>query len=345
MIEQSTKSILSTQDLRIGYRIRKHPERTVAKDINLSLMPGEFVCLLGPNGAGKSTLIRTLCGIQAPLAGYVRVGDVILDRMSPKERARSVSIVLTDGLPIGVFTAFSLVALGRHPHTKWSGSLSDHDRKQISWALDAVDAGSLAQRQVSELSDGERQKVMIARALAQEAKLMLLDEPTAYLDILRRVELMRTLRDLARKEGLAILLSTHDMELAIRCADRLWLFSEKGELTSGTPEHLALSGKIAEVFNNDALDWDSEQGNFRLHRKPCLHVKLEGDGAASGWTARALARLGYGITDNDEQARFRVFVGTSQNGHFWSVNQDGDNILFSNLDEFCGWLMTFGHSS
>lgn len=344
MSEQPHKAILSTQDLKIGYHIRKHPERVIGDKLNLSLKPGEFVCLLGPNGAGKSTLIRSLCGIQKPLGGYIRMGDILLDRMTPRERARNVSIVLTDALPVGIFTAFSLVALGRHPHTKWSGGLSDRDREQISWALDAVNAGSLAERQVSELSDGERQKVMIARALAQEAKLMLLDEPTAYLDILRRVELMRTLRDLARKEGLAILLSTHDMELALRCADRLWLFSENGELTTGTPEHLALSGQIANVFTNEALDWDAEHGNFRLHREACLYVKLEGKGHAAIWTTRALARLGYGITQDADRAEFRIFIGGGPRGPIWSVNYQGDTTQFSTLDEFCGWLSGFSHS-
>jgi len=341
----SNHTVLSSENLAIGYRIKKYPERRVSEGLNLDLKAGEFVCLLGPNGAGKSTLLRTLGGLQDKLDGKIHLSGQELDKMEPRDRARNVSIVLTDNLPVGIFTAYSLVALGRHPHTKWSGGLSDEDRRQIEQALCAVDADLLAHRQVSELSDGERQKVMIARALAQEAKLMLLDEPTAYLDIIRRVELMRTLRDLARKKGMAILLSTHDMELAIRCADKLWLFSDLGELSVGSPEHLALNGHLAKVFTNDSLDWDAEQGNFRLHRDPCLMVKLDGCGNAASWTRRALARLGYGITENPSAARFRVFLTEESEGkQIWSVSYDNESRLFHNLDDFCSWLMQFVHS-
>jgi len=338
---EKASNVLSTQALSIGYRLKKHPDRTVANNLDLDLKAGEFVCLLGPNGAGKSTLLRTLSGLQQALKGSVILGNRDLQKMPPRERARRVSIVLTDTLPIGIFTAYSLVALGRHPHTKWSGGLTEHDKTQVARALQAVDAMHLAGRQVAELSDGERQKVMIARALAQEAQLMLLDEPTAYLDIIRRVELMRTLRDLAREAGLAILLSTHDMELAIRCADKLWLLSESGEISTGTPEHLALSGRISQVFTHKSLDWDEEQGNFRLHRDPCLYVKLDGSGHAATWTTRALARMGYGITEDINEARFSVAVEEHVDGCRWTVRSDKELLFFPHLDRFCHWLETF----
>lgn len=333
-------SVLSTDKLTIGYKGKKSIERTVAKDLFLELKSGKFICLLGPNGAGKSTLIRTLSGIQEPLSGSIDLIGQKLDQMDPKERARSVSLVLTDTLPVGIFTAYSLVALGRHPHTKWSGGLTQNDHDKINWALKAVNAEALADRNISELSDGEKQKIMIARALAQEAQLMLLDEPTAYLDILRRVELMRTLRDLSHNENLSILLSTHDLELAMRSADELWLFSENGSITKGHPEHLALTGEIARVFSNKELDWDIEQGSFRIHREACLHASLKGEGPAKVWTQRTLSRLGYGLTDDKHQVAFSIAITNSTASPIWEVTHKEGNSKFNSLEELCNWIQS-----
>lgn len=322
---------LSTAALSIGYKAKGQPDRVVASDLNLDLQPGEFVCLLGPNGAGKSTLIRALAGMESPLGGSIEISGTDIETLSPKQRARQISVVLTESLPVGMFSARSLVALGRHPHTSWTGNLTDLDQDRIEWALATVDATSLADRQVSELSDGERQKIMVARALAQEASIMLLDEPTAYLDLPRRVELMRTLRELTRKEGLSVLLSTHDLDLALRSADRLWLFSEDGKLVTGMPEELALEGTLQAAFASDKLDWDEEQGSFRLHREPSKFVYLEGKGAAYSWTRRALARIGYGVIANVEGSEIRIQISEGDEITVWNVDRGGSLESFESL--------------
>ncbi|GAC1595903.1 MAG: hypothetical protein NVS3B25_19850 [Hymenobacter sp.] len=183
----SAAPLLTAEDLAVGYAIRQHPPRPVAGPLSVALWPGELVCLLGPNGAGKSTLLRTLAGLQPPLAGQLRVGGAPLTSLGALERARHISIVLTDRLDAGHLTVRELVTLGRHPHTGWLGGLTAHDHAHVRAALAATGTTAFAARPVGEFSDGERQKVMLARALAQDTPLVLLDEPTAHLDLPNRV--------------------------------------------------------------------------------------------------------------------------------------------------------------
>ncbi|MEZ4635407.1 MAG: ABC transporter ATP-binding protein [Caldilineaceae bacterium] len=202
----STDIILETKHLTIGYRHAGRADVVVSHDLDLRLRRGELVCLLGPNGAGKSTLMRTLAGLQPALGGSILLDGDAPGDLTAREMARRLSIVLTERVDVGNLSAQELVALGRHPYTDWWGNLTPHDEEVVRWAVRAVGAGALAERPILELSDGERQKVMIARALAQEPLLILLDEPTAFLDLPRRVEVMGLLRALARHTGRAILL-------------------------------------------------------------------------------------------------------------------------------------------
>ncbi|MDQ8199303.1 ABC transporter ATP-binding protein [Pelagicoccus enzymogenes] len=336
---------LEAVSVSVGYEGKGTTARVVASGLTVSLKAGEFVCLLGPNGVGKSTLIRTLAGMQKPISGSIRIADTDLKALSPKQKARAVSVVLTDSLPQGMFDAYSVVALGRHPHTGWTGSLAERDRQRIEWALQAVGAGGLARRQVSELSDGERQKIMIARALAQETKLILLDEPTAFLDLPRRVELMRTLRDLARNEGLSILLSTHDLDLALRSADRLWLLDSEGGLTTGIPEELAYAGEIANAFRSSEVDWDNEQGAFKMHNRACASVTLHGSGAIEVWTRRALARIGYEVGSEKSESKIRIQIEARGNGFFWKVESEEGSERFESLHELLQGLLGRSHQA
>ena len=191
-------TILQTCDLCIGYAPKRRPRIAVAADLGVELLKGELVCLLGPNGAGKSTLMRTLAGLQKPLSGEVLLEGRDLHGLSESERARLLGLVLTERVDVGNLSAYALVALGRYPYTGWDGRLSAADEEVVRWAIDAVGARDLAGRSVGELSDGERQKVMIARALAQEPAVLLLDEPTAFLDLPRRVEIVQLLRRLGQ---------------------------------------------------------------------------------------------------------------------------------------------------
>lgn len=283
--------VLQACDLGIGYAPRRGPRLEVARHIDAHLLAGELVCLLGPNGAGKSTLMRTLAGLQKPLAGEVCLKGRALHDLTESERARRLGLVLTERVEVGNLSAYALVALGRYPHTGWAGRLSPADEAVVRWAMDAVGAANLASRSVGELSDGERQKVMIARALAQEPAVLLLDEPTAFLDLPRRVEILQLLRRLASGRNRAVLLATHDLDLALRCADRLWLLPPDGPLQTGAPEDLVLSGAFQRTFAD--VEFDPVLGSFHLMREPDGEVGLVGDGLHARWTARALERAGY----------------------------------------------------
>ncbi|MFD2786718.1 ABC transporter ATP-binding protein [Hymenobacter rubripertinctus] len=285
--------LLTAEDLTVGYFGRKKMPRPVAGSLRLALWPGELVCLLGPNGAGKSTLLRTLAGLQPPLGGQLRLGDQELATLNAPARARQLSVVLTDRVDGGNLTGHELVRLGRHPHTGWLGSLSAHDEAQVQAALAATGTAGLAHRPVGELSDGERQKILLARALAQDTPLILLDEPTAHLDLPNRVALMRLLHRLARQTGKAILLSTHELDLALQAADRVWLLSAEDALRTGTPEDLVLSGAFAAAFAREGLAFNPATGTFELHAPTGPPVQLVGDGAAAFWTRRALEREGF----------------------------------------------------
>ena len=213
---------ITTNRLTVGYRGHR-----VVEDISLSLPCGRLVCLLGPNGAGKSTLLRTLCGFQPPIAGTVTISGSDITTMSAAEVARLVSVVLTDRPLTPSLTAAERVGMGRAPYTGFWGRLSDDDRRLVSEAMQTVGIAPLATRRMGRLSDGERQKVMIAKALAQHTPVIVLDEPTAFLDYPSKVAVMKTLARLAHDEGKTILMSTHDLELAAQLGDELMEIENK----------------------------------------------------------------------------------------------------------------------
>lgn len=213
---------ITTNRLTVGYRGHR-----VVEDISLSLPCGRLVCLLGPNGAGKSTLLRTLCGFQPPIEGTVTISGSDITTMSAAEVARLVSVVLTDRPLTPSLTAREMVGMGRAPYTGFWGRLSDDDRRLVSEAMQTVGIAPLATRRMGRLSDGERQKVMIAKALAQHTPVIVLDEPTAFLDYPSKVAVMKTLARLAHDESKTILMSTHDLELAAQLGDELMEIENK----------------------------------------------------------------------------------------------------------------------
>ncbi|MEA5554488.1 ABC transporter ATP-binding protein [Anabaena cylindrica UHCC 0172] len=314
-----SNSILTTYNLTIGYKTSQKTIRNVAANISTSLQAGELVCLLGANGAGKSTLLRTLAGMQPPIAGEVKLLEDDIYKLPPQELAKRLSLVLTEKIDVGMLSAYALVTMGRYPYTDWWGRLSSEDENIINWAIKSVGAVNLAQRNVSELSDGERQKIMIARALAQSPMVMLLDEPTAFLDLPRRVEIMKLLRQLARDTNQAILLSTHDLDLALRLADKIWLLGNNGILHVGAPEDLILNGIFADTFRSEGVEFDMFSGEFHLHTPYKGEVNLRGEGVAAIWTIRALKRVGFVVIQDDQSTQVTVDVISASEGVFWRV--------------------------
>ena len=329
------ETILQSRGLCIGYATRRGPRRAVAEDLEVELLTGELVCLLGPNGAGKSTLVRTLAGLQKPLAGEVQLQGQALGLLTEGERARRMGLVLTERMDTGNLSVYALVGLGRYPYTGWHGRLAPQDEKVVRWAIAAVGAGDLASRSFGELSDGERQKVMIARALAQEPAVLLLDEPTAFLDLPRRVEIVQLLRRLAGESDRAVLLSTHDLDLALRCADRLWLLPPGGPLQTGAPEDLVLSGAFQEAFAD--MPFDPARGSFQLGQEPRDEVGLVGEGLEAVWTARALERAGFRV-DRGRGTPPRVEIILADDRTAWRLHSEKGPRICATLYELVGYL-------
>lgn len=282
--------IIYTKSLSAGYRKRKSIT-TVLRNVDLELHEGELVSLLGANGAGKSTLIRTICGLQPALAGRVMVGDKGVERLTPRQLSKTIALVTTERTFAGGLTVSELVGLGRHPHTGFLGRLDEHDRQIVATAIEKVGISHKSESYVAELSDGERQKVMIAKALAQEAPVIILDEPTAFLDVASRVEVLQLLHDLARNERRTILISSHDIQQSMALSDRLWIVSDSGEIVSGVTEDLILADKISLLFSNRNVAFDPATGDFLTTRKGARQITLKADSAElNKWISNALRR-------------------------------------------------------
>jgi iron complex transport system ATP-binding protein len=331
---------LSAQNLTVGYERRGSGCVSVLKDINAQLKPGQFTFLLGPNGAGKSTLLRTLVGSQKPLGGKVVLGSDDLARLSARERARRLSVVLTDPVDVGLMTVRTLVGLGRAPHVGWFSSMADDDRETVEWALVAAGALDLAERQVIELSDGERQRSMIARALAQRPSVLILDEPTAFLDLTRRVELTALLRRLATESGVSVLMSTHDLDLALRTADQLWLVHGDGRFEVGGPEDLGINGAIARAYAGRGIVFDHAAGTFVLTRDnagPCVSVSASH--LEKHWAARAVHRAGFIPVADSVEAPWRLTLNSDAQGELsWRLNGSGTTHQGQGLGDLVGKL-------
>ncbi|MDE6451490.1 MAG: ABC transporter ATP-binding protein, partial [Odoribacter sp.] len=238
---------IQLRQLRIGYKDKSH-HKIVAENICCDLFSGELTCLLGTNGVGKSTLLRTLAGFQPKLNGQIILKDKELNEYTDRELSTVISVVLTEKCDIRNMTVRELVGMGRSPYTGFWGKLSREDREIVEKAIESVNIGQLASRMLHTLSDGERQKAMIAKALAQETPVIYLDEPTAFLDFPSKVEIMQLLHHLTRKTHKTIFLSTHDLELALQIADKIWLMDKTNGISTGTPEDLALKGNLSHFF-------------------------------------------------------------------------------------------------
>lgn len=259
------KEAVTMDGLRIGYKTHKGT-RIVAEDITAAIRRGELTCLLGENGVGKSTLLRTLAAFMPPLGGSIRMDGKSLDELTPRQLARTVGVVLTERLDVQQLRVDELVAMGRSPYTGFWGRLDDTDRQAVDEAIQLVGIGALRQRLVSTLSDGERQKAMIAKALAQQTPVIYLDEPTAFLDFPSKVETMLLLSRLSREAEKTIFLSTHDLELALQTADRLWLMERGRGVAIGTPETLAKEGVLGRYVERPRVVFDPASLTIRIEK-------------------------------------------------------------------------------
>lgn len=282
---------IAIKDLAIGYPGR-NSVKVVAEGITDTLRSGYLTCLLGENGAGKSTLLRTLAGFQPALGGEIKIMGKSLQQYRERELATVIGVVLTERTSLQNMTVEELVGMGRSPYTGFWGRLSAGDREKVDYAMHQVGIQPLAGRMVQNLSDGERQKVMIAKALAQETPVIFLDEPTAFLDYPSKVEILHLLHRLAAEMSKTIFLSTHDLELALQMADRLWLMARGRGVVAGTPEDLAMDGTLEGFFTRKGVAFEKVTGLYRVEPEYHDKIRLKGDATACAMAAKALRRNG-----------------------------------------------------
>jgi iron complex transport system ATP-binding protein len=260
MLSNDKDIILTTKDLSIGYS-SKRKNIVIASYLNLSLKKGEFVCLIGKNGIGKSTLLRTLTRVQPKLTGEIIFKSTNLDNITANELAKNVSLVLTERIPPSNLTVYEVIALGRQPYTNWLGTLTIEDKIQIDKAIEQLKLQGIVKNRCDELSDGQLQRVMICRALAQNTDVIILDEPTAHLDIQHKIETFKLLKELAQKLHKTILVSTHEIQLALQMANYLWLMTDF-KLITGKPQTLIETDQINLLFDSNSVFFDKRSNQF-----------------------------------------------------------------------------------
>lgn len=295
------KETIRLDDLSIGYSIKKHHTKEVASHIQATIRSGELTCLLGENGVGKSTLLRTLSAFQPKLGGHIWLLGREVESYTDRQLSRIISVVLTERCEIRNMTVRDLVGMGRSPYTGFWGRLSQNDWEVVDRSIRLVGIEVLASRMVHTLSDGERQKVMIAKALAQETPIIFLDEPTAFLDYPSKVEIMQLLYRLIQTTEKTIFLSTHDLDLALEIADKIWLMERKQGITAGTPEDLALSGRLKSFFSGRGVVFDDDSGLYRIQMQYKYRIGIRGEGVRYLMLRKALQRCGIRV-DNPASA-------------------------------------------
>lgn len=306
---------LHAKNLSVGY-VNGSQKNLLFENIDLELRAGELVCFMGANGIGKSSLIRTLAGLQTPLSNAtITANNSAVERNVNRDGLeRAVSVVLTDPLHAVNMTVIELVTLGRYPYLDWNVKLTNEDRDVIHQAIQDTHIQSLTNKKLYELSDGQLQMAMIARALAQDTPVILLDEPTAHLDLNNRVEIMNLLRRLARTANKAILVATHELDLALQTADLIWLAGQDKKLIIGIPEDLVLNGSFDEIFQLKGFDLKTGKVFHEAWRNKS--VNLIGDGYEYLWTKNALERTGFEV---NREKGIKVLVSSNNGVPTWNL--------------------------
>jgi len=257
-MEEKRIYTVQLHDLALGYG-----ERVLFRGADIGFGWGEFTALVGRNGTGKSTLLRTIAALARPMEGYITFNDKPMEQMSSREIAAAISFVSTEEVRVPNLRVADVVALGRAPYTNWAGRLGDDDRRAVVRALQLVGMESFARKSIDRLSDGERQRVMIARALAQDTPVILLDEPTAFLDLPNKYEIGLLLRRLAHEQGKCVIFSTHDLNVALELCDTIAMIHD-GRFSYGTAQSLVAANLLQQLFEGTALRFDAEAGQVKL---------------------------------------------------------------------------------
>lgn len=331
----SITSAIKITDAGIGYPSAGMEAGFMRSGIYFSAQQGELIALIGPNGIGKSTLLRTMAGFLKQHKGEILFDGRNLRTFRPAELARLISFVSTDQVSVSNMKVSELVAYGRFPYTGWLGRLRPDDLSRVKEAIANVGLTRHAGRMVSQLSDGERQRALIARAITQDTPFILLDEPTAFLDVENKYEIFHLLHKLAREQQKTIVLSTHDLNIALREMDKVWMMLEHDAL-EGAPEDAVLRGWLDRLFPKGNIAFDVASGDYYVRKNHAGTASVEGEGPAYYWTIRALERKGYFFTTRPKaDLHIRLSAENADTKTIWKVKNKGQTFtVFSVYDLF-----------
>jgi iron complex transport system ATP-binding protein len=328
------KEILSFKDLVIGYASGKN-RKVLLPPLSATAYHGELIAIIGPNGIGKSTLIRTVTGLQDSLGGNIKINGKQISSYSRLDFARNIGYISTEPVRVSNMKIYDLVALGRYPHTGWLGKLTNEDNTIIMDAIEKVGMQQSVNCYITEISDGERQRVMIARALAQDTDLLIMDEPTAFLDIRSKYEIVHLLHDLSERRGKTVIFSTHDLNIAVSEADKIWLIL-KDSFREGAPEDLILDGAFDELFKNSLVRFNQTDGSFSFRNELKGNIQVVGKGINKAWTEKALNRAGYSVTS--ENAEMIIEIVKTTETCSWFLKRNHVVKEFNSLYDLVNWL-------
>lgn len=326
--------VLSARELAIGYRLSGSETKVVHSGLNFELYSGELTSLLGANGAGKSTLIRSIARFINPLSGEIELMGRVVDSYSRAALARLISVVLTDRIFDTNLSVRDVISLGRYPYTGFFGRLCAKDHQIVEHSASLTGVEGMLARDIASLSDGERQKVFIAKSLAQQTPLIILDEPTAFLDVKSRIEIMELLHNLAREEQKSILISTHDMDVALKLSDSIWTLRPGEGIASGQTEDMLFAGSMSSLFDSADIDYDIQRATFVMGQKSGDKVvSVKGDDRFSRWIVSALEREGYSIAPCYEPLEVEVISKEE-----YVIKRDGIAKVATSVKELIGIL-------
>jgi iron complex transport system ATP-binding protein len=310
--------ILSIDALKIGYNSGKE-KKVLLPPLTARANKGELIAIIGRNGIGKSTLLRTLVGIQPSMGGAILYDNKNIVTYSRIDLARKVGYISTEIIKVANMSVYDLVALGRFPHTSWIGKIDPINHEFITHAIENTGMSAFSARFITELSDGERQRAMIARILAQDAGVMVMDEPTAFLDIGSKYEILHLMHILSQQSEKCIIFSTHDLQMAINMADKIWLITDEN-LKEGAPEDLMIDGAFDHLFDSSLVRFNSENGTFSSLNKGMRSIFVDGEGMKKYWTEKALSRIGFLVSEVKTNPYISVPAYGDINWHLISQN-------------------------
>jgi iron complex transport system ATP-binding protein len=332
-MKKNLAEILSLDSLKIGY-VSGRDENVLLPPLSACADKGELIAVIGRNGIGKSTLLRTLTGLQPSLGGEIFYGGKNIRDFSKMDLAQKVGYISTEIVKVSNMSVYDLVALGRFPHTNWMGKIDSKNHEIIMDAIGKTSMSTFCNRFVSELSDGERQRAMIARILAQDTGIMIMDEPTAFLDIGSKYEILHLLHLLSRKSEKTIIFSTHDLQIAISQADKIWLILDD-KLIEGAPEDLMIEGAFDHLFGSSPVQFNSENGTFSFRSEDMGSIFIEGKGIRRHWTEKAINRAGFLVS---EEKTIPFIIIPSGNNSEWKLSTGVSSKKFRSIYELVSFL-------